>query len=289
MSSALDPSVIAPLDVHARRVPEKLALVDDRPDGTLLTWTFDELNQQATRLANVFRDLGVQPGEPIVWCGPNSFGVVRAMHAITRLGGIQIPLNYRLTSDEAAYIVDPSDAVLVCVEAHYAEPFTGVRDRTPKVRHIVVFDGPAPPGMLDGDTLLRSASDVELPPTGSANRRLMYTSGTTGRPKGALRGLGDPLQIKAMMELVGYVPEDIYITTGPLYHSGPGGFLGLAQLIGNTSVLQRRFDAEDWLRLIDAYRVTTSFSAPTPIRLICNLPSEVKARYDRGSMRRMIA
>src|SRR5262252_287414 len=106
MSSVLDPPAIAPLEVHARRVPEKLALIDDRPDGTLLTWSFAELNQQATRLANVFHDLGVKADEPVVWCGPNSLGVVRAMHAITRVGGIQIPLNYRLTPDEAAYIVD---------------------------------------------------------------------------------------------------------------------------------------------------------------------------------------
>src|SRR5262245_39522805 len=106
MASVLDPPAIAPLDVHARRVPDKVALVDDRPDGSLHALTFAELNQQATRLANVFRDLGVQADEPVVWCGPNSIGVVRAMHAITRVGGIQIPLNYRLTPDEAAYIVD---------------------------------------------------------------------------------------------------------------------------------------------------------------------------------------
>jgi long-chain acyl-CoA synthetase len=289
MSSVLDPPAIAPLDVHARRVPDKVALIDDRPDGSLHAMTFAELNEQATRLANAFHNLGVQAEEPIVWCGPNSFGVVRAMHAITRLGGIQIPLNYRLTPDEAAYIVDHSDAVLVYVDADSAHTFTGIRDRIPKVRDIVVFDGRPPSGMLDGDALLRDASDADLPPSSSGNRRLMYTSGTTGRPKGALRGLGDPAQIKALMEFVGYVPDDVYITTGPLYHSGPGGFLGVAQLVANTSVLQRRFDAEDWLRLVDKYHVTTSFSAPTPIRLICNLPPEVKGRYQRGSMQRMIA
>ena len=92
-----------------------------------------------------------------------------------------------------------------------------------------------------------------------------------------------------MLEYIGYVPEDVYITTGPLYHSRPGGFLGIAHLLANTAVLQRRFDPEDWLRLVERYRVTTTFSAPTPIRLVCSLPAEVKARYDRSSMRRMIA
>jgi fatty-acyl-CoA synthase/long-chain acyl-CoA synthetase len=289
MPSVLEPPAIAPLEVHAARLPTKLALIDDRPDGTVTAWTYDELNRQANRLANVFRDLGVQAEDRIVWCGPNSLGVVRAMRAISKIGGVAIPLNYRLTPEESAYIVDHSDAVLVYVDAEHAHTFADIRDRIPKVREIVVFDGAPPAGMLDGDALLRQASDAALPPANSSGRSLMYTSGTTGRPKGALRGLGDPLQIKALLELVGYVPEDVYITTGPLYHSGPGGFLGAAQLLANTAVLQRRFDAEDWLRLVDTYRVTTTFSAPTPIRLICDLPAEVKARYDRSSMRRMIA
>jgi fatty-acyl-CoA synthase/long-chain acyl-CoA synthetase len=81
----------------------------------------------------------------------------------------------------------------------------------------------------------------------------------------------------------------VYLTTGPLYHSGPGGFMSIAHALGNTVVLQRKFGAEDWLRLVQAHRVTTTFSAPTPIRLVCQLPDEVKARYDRSSMQRMIA
>ena len=93
----------------------------------------------------------------------------------------------------------------------------------------------------------------------------------------------------ALVALIGYQADDIYLTTGPLYHSGPGGFGALALTLGNSIVVQRRFDAEDWLRLVDAHRVTTTFSAPTPIRMVCSLPDSVKARYDRSSMRRMIA
>jgi fatty-acyl-CoA synthase/long-chain acyl-CoA synthetase len=85
------------------------------------------------------------------------------------------------------------------------------------------------------------------------------------------------------------MPDDIYLTTGPLYHSGPGGFMAIAHALGNTVLVQKKFDAEDWLRLVDKYRVTTTFSAPTPVRLICNLPKEVKAKYDTSSMRRFIA
>jgi fatty-acyl-CoA synthase/long-chain acyl-CoA synthetase len=119
---------------------------------------------------------------------------------------------------------------------------------------------------------------------------MIYTSGTTGRPKGALRRVApDPVATRAFVALVGYTTDDVFTTTGPLYHSGPLGFMMLAAALGETVVVQRKFDAEDWLRLVDTYRCTTTFSAPTPMRTICNLPSDVLARYDRTSMRIMIA
>ena len=146
--------------------------------------------------------------------------------------------------------------------------------------------------MTDVDALVAAASDA--PPSfdwGSASDLTMiYTSGTTGRPKGAVRSaVGDPELTRQLLAFVGYVPDDVYLTTGPLYHSGPGGFMAIAHALGNTVVLQRKFDAEDWLRLVQTHRVTTTFSAPTPIRLVCQLPDAVKARYDRSSMQRMIA
>jgi acyl-coenzyme A synthetase/AMP-(fatty) acid ligase len=79
---------------------------------------------------------------------------------------------------------------------------------------------------------------------------MLYTSGTTGRPKGAVRQPLDPAAIVPLVQHIGFEEDDVYLTTGPLYHSGPGGFLQIAQLFGNTAVIQRRFDPEDWLRLV---------------------------------------
>ena len=93
----------------------------------------------------------------------------------------------------------------------------------------------------------------------------------------------------AMLEHIGYRLDDIYLTTGPLYHSGPAGFMSIAVTMGQTVVVQRKFNAEDWLRLVDKYRCSSTFSAPTPIRMICNLPDETIANYDVSSMRVMIA
>jgi acyl-CoA synthetase (AMP-forming)/AMP-acid ligase II len=282
--------VIYPLTVQAARLANKPAVIDDRPDGPVVAWTYAELNRRANRLAHVFLELGLKPGERFVWCGPNSPGVVCASHARSKVGATTVPLNYRLTPEETAYIVDDSDAVLVYVDAEHADTFARIRAQIPRVRDIVVFGGAAPPGMLDGDRLMAQASEVELPPAPAEHpQSMLYTSGTTGRPKGAVRPPPDPAAILPLLTHAGFVEDDVYLTTGPVYHSGPGGFLQIAHMLGNTAVIQRRFDAEDWLRLVQKYRVSMTFSAPTPIRLVVNLPAAVKARYDRSSMKRMIA
>ena len=114
---------------------------------------------------------------------------------------------------------------------------------------------------------------------------MIYTSGTTGKPKGALRrrrrpgssggdAAGHRLHARRRLH---HDRAAVSLRTGRVH--------GRRQALGQTVVLQRRFDPEDWLRLVETYQVTSTFSAPTPIRMICTLPADVKARYDRSSMR----
>ncbi len=288
------------LTALAARQPSKLAVVDDRPArgghaARLATRTFAELESDANRLAHALSKLGVGRGSHVVWCGQNSLGVMRMMHAGRKLGVVAVPLNYRLTPEEAAYVVDNSDAVAAWVDAEYAELFATLRSQCPKLRHVLVFDGAPREGQLDGDALLADASpDPFVSSTGdvagAAGMTMIYTSGTTGKPKGAVRdNAGSPAQMLALVGHIGYVPDDVYLTTGPLYHSGPGGFAVISHLLGNTVVVQHRFDPEDWLRLVDRWRVTSTFAAPTPLRMVTQLPDEVKRRYDVSSMKRMVA
>ncbi len=277
---------------YAERTPDKTALVDDPPGSLPRRLSFAEFAGQVSRLAHVLLDRGVRRGDKIAWCGMNSVGVVRVIHAARVLGATAVPINYRFAPEEAAYVVDHCDAVLAYADAEFAALFAKIRPDVPKLRHVLVFDGPPGPGQESAEALEAEApaTPPEVPPGEDAPAMMIYTSGTTGKPKGALRrGLGDPEQVRKLVELIGYRPDDVYLTTGPLYHSGPLGFMQVAQTLGNTVVIQRRFDAEDWLRLLAAHRVTTSFSAPTPIRLVCNLPAAVKARYDRSSLRILIA
>jgi acyl-CoA synthetase (AMP-forming)/AMP-acid ligase II len=286
------------LTAHALAQPDKLAVIDDRPDGTFSTMTYAQLNERANRLANVLLALGVTPGaSKLVWCGQNSPGLVLVINAARKLGITAVPLNYRLSDEEAAYVTDHSDATFVYVDAEYASLFERIRAQLQKVDHFLVFDAgahpdPVPVGMLDVDDMIDNASPNEpaIPESTTPGSTMTYTSGTTGKPKGALRsGTPDPSTTLALMALIGYRPDDVYIPTGPLYHSGPGGFMSSALGMGQTVVLQRKFNPTDWLRLVSTHRVTSTFSAPTPIRMICNLPAEVKAQYDTSSIRRMLA
>jgi fatty-acyl-CoA synthase/long-chain acyl-CoA synthetase len=283
------------LTLHARSQPDKLALVESPPPGGKghdIRWTYRELNERTNRLANVLLSLGVKTGEKIVWCGPNSASIVTMVHAARKIGASAVPLNYRLTAEESAYVVDNSDAVLAFIDGEYVPLFASIRGDCPKLRDVLVFDGEPAEGMKDADALVAGASEdepvVEAPEETAGT--IIYTSGTTGKPKGAVRrGGGDPEQSRALVEFFGYTPDDVFLTTGPIYHSGPGGFMAIAFLMGQTVVLQRKYEPEDWLRLIDEFRVTSSFSAPTPVRMACNLPADVKAKYDRSSMKRFVA
>jgi fatty-acyl-CoA synthase/long-chain acyl-CoA synthetase len=278
------------LTLHASANPSKPAVIDDRPDGTLLAWSYAELEARANRLANVLLAHGVGPRDRVVWCGPNSPDVVTITHAARKVSATAVPLNYRFTPDEAAYVVDNCDAVFAWVDAEQAGLFGEIASRCPKLERVAVYDGRPRPGQLEGEKLLAAAASTSPARPAVEPQTMIYTSGTTGHPKGAVRsGLGDPEQVRALTSFVGYRPDDVYLSTGPLYHSGPGGFMGLAYAFGQSVVLQRKFDAEDWLRLLAKYRVTSTFSAPTPIRMICNLEGAVKARYDKRSMRIMIA
>ncbi len=275
-------------------IPDKLALIEDPPaghKGDRIRWTFRELNAEVNRLANVLLGLGVLPGNRVIWCGPNSSGVVRMVHASRKIGATAVPMNYRLTAEEASYVVDNSDATIAYIDAEYVDLFASIRDEIPKLRQVLVFGGEAGPGMLDADRLIAEADAGEPErKSGEAGETMIYTSGTTGRPKGAVRsGVGSVEQNKAFVEFFGYTHDDVYLTTGPIYHSAPGGFMVIAHSLGNTVVLQRKYDPEDWLRLIDEFRVTTSFAAPTPVRMACSLPSKIKERYDVSCMKRFLA
>src|SRR5262245_26606066 len=134
---------VDPLALIARALPDKPAVIDDRGGRVEIT-SYAELNRGVNRLANALRRAGIERGAKVVWCGMNSLGVVQMMSAARKAGATAVPLNYRLSVDEAAFVVDDCDAELVWVDAESAALIAQALPRTPKVRHTVVFGGPCP-------------------------------------------------------------------------------------------------------------------------------------------------
>ena len=278
------------LTVYASAQPGKTAVIDDQAGAGVLSWTYAQLEMAANRLANALASLGVSRGEKVIWCGPNSPQVVAVINATRKLGAVAVPLNYRLTAAEARYIVAHSDACAAYVDAEYAHLIPAPQaERLGNLRHVLVHGGAAPAGMLGEEVVAQASAEPPVTETEETSATMIYTSGTTGKPKGAYRKLTDQSTAVALLGFIGYTPDDIYLTSGPLYHSGPLAFMSAGLLLGQTIIVQRKFEPADWLRLVDTYKVTSTFSAPPLIRLVCALPAEVKARYDRSSMRIMLA
>ena len=281
------------LAVHAEANPDGTAvIVDAAGGGNPSATTFAELNKTVNRLAHALGTLGISRGERIVWCGPNSLEVLAVLHAARKAGLTAVPLSYRFTADEMAYVIDNSDATLVIVDAEQAPLLASVSQHLPKVRNFVVFGGEAPPGFLRWDDVLDGQPGTE-PADGadaSAGSSMIYTSGTTGKPKGALRTTTDPETVFALLaELRLQMGDEIHLTTGPLYHSGPLAFATMSHTMGCPVVVLRKFDPIAWLRLVAEHQVTNTFTAPTQLKRIVSLPPGELARADVSSMRCLIA
>jgi acyl-coenzyme A synthetase/AMP-(fatty) acid ligase len=282
------------LRLHADAGGERAAVVVDAAGGRPAVVSFAELNATVNRLAHAFRSLGMQRGERLVWCGPNSLEVMVTIHAARKAGQIAVPLSYRFNADEMQYVIDNSDATLVVVDAEQAQLIAEIRDRIPKVRAVLTYGGAVPAGFEGWDDALLSQPETEPgdddADAGPVGAQMLYTSGTTGKPKGALRTTNDPAIVAALLGELGLRPGDeVHITTGPLYHSGPLAFAIISHTLGTPVVILRKFDPTAWLRLVKEHRATNTFSAPTQLKRLVSLPPGELERADLSSMRCLIA
>jgi len=286
-----------PLTALAAARPDDVAVVVDATGGAVPSrTTYRELEALANGLAHGLRSR-TRPGDRLVWCGPNSLEVLAVQHAARKLQLVAVPLSYRFSAEEMAYVVDNSDATCVVVDAEYAALLADAPATCPKVRTWVGYSATtSPPALPDGferwdDVVGGQSTD---PPTvatdGTAGAQMIYTSGTTGKPKGALRSRTDPALTGALLVELDHLHADgVHLTTGPLYHSGPLAFATVAWQLGHLLVVLRRFDASAWVRLVRDHRVTSTFTAPTQLKRIVSLPDEELATADLSSMVTLIA
>jgi long-chain acyl-CoA synthetase len=266
---------------HAARKPDAPALIEGE---RRLTWS--EFRDRRDRLAAALAGLGLTRGEHVVIYSPNSLEYVLASAASRAAGVVPVPMNHRLSAEEVAYVLDDSDAALVFVADQFVPTVEKVREGARRVRHWVTLERQHRPWTTPlADLLARESREpLAVDDGGSIGGSMIYTAGTTGKPKGALRRRVDPAAVLPTLQALDLAREHVHLAAGPLYHSAPGAFATYTHLFGGAVVVLPKFDPEAALAAIDRHRCTSTFMAPTLLKRIVELPAAVRARYDAGSM-----
>ncbi|SNQ48663.1 Acyl-CoA synthetase [Frankia canadensis] len=283
------------IDRHAELTPDKPALIMARSG---LTVSFAELVERSRRVARLFHALGLRPGDVVAVLmenGPRWFDVCWAAQ---RSGLHYCAVNWHLALDEARYVLRDSGAKVLVTSpstvAQAAECSRGIPDLARFVVHGP--DDPAdgePPTLPDGFTWLDDAlADQPARPLAAEieGAPMIYSSGTTGRPKGVRVDLppapygSGTLADRMIGSLWPFHDNTVYLSPAPLYHAAPLYWSMMAQRRGGTAVVLERFDAELVLSSIERYRVTLAQFVPTMFIRMLKLPAETRARYDLSSL-----
>jgi len=272
---------------HAARTAGAPAVI---VDGWVIS--YGELYARSQRVAALLHDAGLRRGDGVALVLPNRPEFFEITWGCQLSGLYYSAVNTHFTPDEVAYVVSDCEAKAVFIDASMAEVAARLLETNPRVDLFVAIGG-APAPWRDYESALAGAGD---PPPRSDGTEMLYSSGTTGRPKAVRRplptdGAGSWAQKVLEYSLTGrygMTPQSIYLSPAPLYHAAGVNYTMAVHRVGAASVLMRRFDAEGVLRLIEAHRVTHAQFVPTMFVRMLKLPADVRARYDVSSLQCVI-
>ena len=266
---------------HAKNIPDKKAVVSEYGERT-----FKELNENSNSYANFLTDKGLVAGDSVAIICKNRPEFLEALFGPIRVGLRITPINWHLTAEEICYIVENCEAKVVVCDALFTDFFLEIKQKLPDVLLLSVGgeDSLAIPFL---NTIQKyDKSDISTPVAG---RSMLYTSGTTGRPKGVFRKENPPPSKteQLTLETAAFNPElDFSICPGPAYHAAPLGLNINPSLMAGVGVyLMDKWDAETMLSLISEYKCTHTHMVATMFHRILRLPNETRSKYDISSMR----
>ncbi|WP_122817967.1 acyl-CoA synthetase [Nocardioides pantholopis] len=280
------------LDHHAATRPDKVVLTHGAT-----TRTNAELLDRVHALAAGLADLGVGVGDVVAILLPNRVEFFETIYATNRLGAAFLPLNLRLSPAEWSYILGHAGARVVVCDAELAPHLDLLALELDTLEHVLVVEGGAGERTQVGEEasyerLVERRAGARVPVVdlpGDALQRLMYTSGTTSRPKGVMISHRNFMyKSLGMLILLGWSERDIALVSGPLYHVGALDMGGLTALhAGGSLVLQTRFEAGETLDLVERHRPTTVWLAPAMVNAL--LQHERVATSDLGSLETILS
>ena len=266
---------------HAARQPDKPALISDAE-----TVTYAALNARANQVARALRSRGLERGDGVALLCTNRVEFVEVLLATQRAGLRLTTVNWHLTGEEAGYIVGDCQARAFVAEARFADSARVAATAAPRAAVCLAVGGPIE-GFDDFAAVSRSESGDDLvdPVLGS---QMLYTSGTTGRPKGVFR---DEASLSTAVGLArqAYRDGNVHLLTGPLYHAAPLLFSMNAPLVaGVPVVIMPAWDPAEALRLVERHRVTHTHMVPTMFHQLLALPADTRAGFDVSSLRNVL-
>jgi long-chain acyl-CoA synthetase len=269
---------------HAITAPVSAALVI--ADGD--TVSYGELYERSRRVAALLYEAGLRRGDGVALVLPNRPEFFEITWGCQLSGLYYSAVNTHFTVDEVAYVIADSDARAVFVDSSMAEVGSRILEANPGVDvHVAV--GPGLPGWRSYPDALAAAADA---PPASDGTEMLYSSGTTGRPKAVRRPLpedGNGSWAQAVLEFAltrryGMTSSSVYLSPAPLYHAAGVNYTMAVNRVGAASIIMRKFDAEAVLRLIETHRVTHAQFVPTMFVRMLKLPEAVRRQYDVSSL-----
>lgn len=247
-------------------------------------FTYAEFFTRCDQWSHALQNLGVQQGDRVAYISPNTHGALEGYYAVPQIGAVMVPINFRLTANDFAYIINHSGATVVCADTAYLPMVDEIRDQIPGVRHFVALEGTGE-GWRDYETTLQATSPDFSPVEIKENDLITinYTSGTTSRPKGVMtthrnaycNSLGTLVHVHM-------TPAERYLWTLPMFHVNGWTFVWTVTAVGATHICLRKVDPALIFHLVRDERVTMLCAAPTVLIMLANAPAELRAGAPRG-------
>jgi long-chain acyl-CoA synthetase len=273
----------------AAQAPDRRAVIE--PDGTVVSYA--ELAARADRIGRGLQALGLRPGDCVAGMLSNSSAALALFFAAMETGLYVVPVNWHLAAAEVAYILGDSGASAFVADERFAAVASAAADQA-RIASGARFAAGAVTGFTPLSAL--GAGGVGRPDQRTAGAPMVYTSGTSGRPKGVRRPLTgqDPDAVPAastwFFGLFGLAPftSHVHLCCSPLYHTAVLNFATISVQLGHPVVLMDGFDPEIMLALIERHQVTHTHMVPTQFRRLLALPAQVRSAYDVSTMRAAI-